>query len=92
MSHDIRTPLNGIYRSVANRRRALERRRAADRESGEDEGGGQPSAQLINDVLQMSKLESGEITLAHEPLNLNRLLRANILTIVGAARRCRGGR
>ncbi len=36
---------------------------------------------LINDVLQMSKLESGEITLAHEPLDLNRLSR-DILTIV----------
>ena len=36
---------------------------------------------LINDVLQMSKLESGEVALSHEPLDLNRLSR-DILTIV----------
>ena len=28
---------------------------------------------LINDILQMSKLESGEVTLAHELVDLDRL-------------------
>ena len=37
---------------------------------------------LINDVLQMSKLESGEMVLAHEVVNLNRLSE-DILSIVG---------
>lgn len=75
MSHDIRTPLNGIVGLLeinsahpndtalvsANREKM---RVAADH-----------LLSLINDVLQMSKLESGSVTLAHEPLDLSRLLR-----------------
>lgn len=38
---------------------------------------------LINDVLQMSKLESGEIVLAHELVNFNELA-PNILTLMEA--------
>ena len=81
MSHDIRTPLNGIIGLIAiddahpgdlalitaNR---VKMKIAANHLLG-----------LINDVLQMSKLESGEVALSHEPLDLNRLSR-DILTIV----------
>ncbi len=37
---------------------------------------------LINDVLQMSKLESGQVTLSHEPLRLSQLT-TDVLAIVG---------
>lgn len=81
MSHDIRTPLNGIIGLLeideshpddlalihSNRKKM---RVAADH-----------LLSLINDVLQMSKLESGEILLAHEPMNLNELSK-EVLTIV----------
>lgn len=81
MSHDIRTPLNGIVGLIeiddahpddialitANR----EKMKIAAHHL----------LSLINDVLQMSKLESGEIVLAHEPLDLNQLTR-DILTII----------
>ncbi len=81
MSHDIRTPLNGILGLLqidaahpdntallnANREKM---RVAADH-----------LLSLINDVLQMSKLESGEIVLAHEALDLDRLA-VDVLTIV----------
>lgn len=81
MSHDIRTPLNGIIGLIAiddahpgdlalitaNR---VKMKIAANH-----------LLSLINDVLQMSKLESGEVALSHEPLDLNRLSR-DILTIV----------
>ncbi len=82
MSHDIRTPLNGIIGLLkinethaddqelikANRRKMMV---AANH-----------LLALISDVLQMSKLESGEMVLAHEVVNLNRLSE-DILSIVG---------
>ena len=82
MSHDIRTPLNGIIglleidaahpddtaRLAANREKM---RVAADH-----------LLFLINDVLQMSKLESGEILLAQEAFDLSQLSK-DVLTIIG---------
>ena len=81
MSHDIRTPLNGIIGLLeinaahpddaalvsANRSKM---RTAADH-----------LLSLINDVLQMSKLESGQVILSHEPLSLSQL-GADVLAIV----------
>ena len=75
MSHDIRTPLNGILGIIrldeshpddlalitANRTKAAA---AADH-----------LLSLINDVLQMSKLEDGHFTLAHEVIDLRELAR-----------------
>ncbi len=82
MTHDIRTPLNGIIglleidaahpddTALVNANR--EKMRIAANHL----------LALINDILQMSKLESGEVTLAHELVDLNQLA-ADILTIVG---------
>ena len=81
MSHDIRTPLNGIIGLLKideqhpddetlikeNRKKMMV---AADH-----------LLSLINDVLQMSKLEAGEIVLGHEIVDLNELTE-DILTIV----------
>lgn len=80
MSHDIRTPLNGIigYLEIAelnqippeelaqNRRKA---RVAADH-----------LLSLINDVLNMSKLEDGKVELAHEAFDI-RVLADDILSL-----------
>lgn len=41
---------------------------------------------LINDILQMSKLESGEVVLSEEPMNLQ-TLSDDILTIVERVQR-----
>ena len=81
MSHDIRTPLNGIIGllQIDDAHPSDVALLTANREKMKVAANHLLS--LINDVLQMSKLESGEITLAHEPLDLNRLLR-DILTIV----------
>lgn len=81
MSHDIRTPLNGIIGLLKideqhpdddtlireNRKKMMV---AADH-----------LLSLINDVLQMSKLEAGEIVLGHEIVDMNELTE-DILTIV----------
>ena len=81
MSHDIRTPLNGIIGLLEidaahpNDTALLSANRAKMHIAADH------LLSLINDVLQMSKLESGEITLAHEPLNLDHLA-VEVLTII----------
>ena len=81
MSHDIRTPLNGIIGLLEidaahpEDTALLSANRAKMRVAADH------LLSLINDVLQMSKLESGEITLANEPLNLEQMA-TDVLTIV----------
>ena len=81
MSHDIRTPLNGIIGLLT-----------IDAAHPEDTGllaanrekmrvAANHLLSLINDILQMSKLESGEILLAREVLDLDRLS-AEVQTII----------
>ena len=82
MTHDIRTPLNGIIGLLkindahqedwelvrSNRQKMLV---AADY-----------LLSLINDMLEMSKLEDGNIILSHEPVDL-RVLASDVKTIAG---------
>ncbi|MBQ7253017.1 MAG: response regulator [Kiritimatiellae bacterium] len=72
-SHDIRTPLNAILgysellqygiESPAERDRALESIRAS----------GTTLLELVNDVLDLAKMDEGKIALRPEPLDLHRL-------------------
>ena len=73
MSHDIRTPLNGIIGLLAIDAAHPENMplHASNREKMGIAANHLLS--LINDILQMSKLESGEILLAHEAVDLDRL-------------------
>lgn len=74
MSHDIRTPMNGIVGMTAIAASHLEdRRRVQDCLTKINEA----SAHLltiINEILDMSQIESGKIELAHDPFNLAELL------------------
>ena len=89
MSHDIRTPLNGIIgllkidENHPDDLELLKANRAKIAVSADH------LLSLINDVLQMSKLEAGEITLAHEALDLN-TLSLSVLTIVDQRAREKG--
>lgn len=81
MSHDIRTPLNGIIGLLK-----IDEKHPDDTDLIKNNRRKMVVAanhllSLINDVLQMSKLESGEITLSHEKINLNSLS-LDILTIM----------
>lgn len=74
MSHDIRTPINGILgmsriaqQCIANRSRVM------DALSKIDEAGKQLEL-LINDVLDMSRLESGRTELTNEKFDLIKVL------------------
>ncbi len=70
MSHDVRTPLNGI-RGMLDMAdyygEDLEKVRECQRKARESSN---ILLELINEVLDMSKLESGEVTLEHVPFDL----------------------
>lgn len=76
MSHDIRTPINGIVGMLDiaqinhdDHERVLECMRRI-------RGAADHLLMLINDVLDLSKAESGQIKLAHEAFDMNELLLA----------------
>ena len=74
MSHDIRTPINGIRGLVK-----IAQDNEDDKEKIDDclnkifESSGF-LLNLVNDVLDMNKLESGEITLEHNPFELDKII------------------
>ncbi len=74
MSHDIRTPINGIHGMLEiiekNRR---DEARVDDCLKKIETSAGYLLA-LINDVLDMSKLESGELVFSREPYDLRKML------------------
>ena len=81
MSHDIRTPMNGIM-GMAD----IIRKNLTDTGRVEDcldkiDTASSHLLSLINDVLDMSKMESGEIELEHVPFSLDEELK-DIHTIV----------
>ena len=81
MSHDIRTPLNGIIGLLEVDAAHPEDWELVNQNREKMRVSAVHLLSLLNDVLQMSKLESGEVTLAHEPLDINRLS-ADVLTII----------
>lgn len=81
MSHDIRTPLNGIIGLLEIDAAHPDDRELIDSNREKMRVSANHLLSLLNDVLQMSKLESGEIAMGHEPIDLNRLA-AEVMTIV----------
>lgn len=74
MSHDMRTPMNGIVGMTAIARRNLD-----DRERVEDclhkiDISSAHLLNLINDVLDMSRIESGKLTFESQPFDLVQIL------------------
>nr|WP_315393909.1 PAS domain-containing sensor histidine kinase [uncultured Duganella sp.] len=83
MSHELRTPLNAIIGfSEALRDGLMGQTTAQQHESIDDIfTSGQHLLSLINDILDLSKVEAGMMALELEPVDLGSLLR-NSLTIV----------
>lgn len=74
MSHDIRTPINGILGMSRIAQQCIDDgNRVRDALSKIDEAGRQLEL-LINDVLDMSRLESGRTELTNEPFDLIKVL------------------
>ncbi|MCD7725645.1 MAG: response regulator [Clostridiales bacterium] len=81
MSHDIRTPMNAIIGMTAIAGRYLDdRERVADC-LGKITVSSRHLLSLINEVLDMSKIESGKIDLAEEEINLPDLIE-NMVTMI----------
>lgn len=74
MSHDIRTPINGIRgmlyisnHNIGN----IEKQKECNEKIGKATDN---LLSLVNDVLDMNKLESGSFTLKHQPFSLKQIL------------------
>lgn len=75
MSHDIRTPINGIIGMLDIAELHEDEPEKLPEYLKRIRGVTNHLLSLINDVLDMSKAESGKIELAHEPFNLNELIK-----------------
>lgn len=77
MSHDIRTPINGIRGiiEIADHNPDDLKLQKEYRDKIKTATGF--LLDLVNSILDMSKLESGEIKLEHKPFNLHKLLQRN---------------
>ena len=75
MSHDIRTPINGIIGMLEIAQRHKEDLEKQNECREKIKSSSMILLDLINEVLDMSKLESGEIVLEHEPFDLEKVSR-----------------
>jgi len=76
MSHELRTPLNGVlgYAQILQRDRNVTKQQRETLQAIENCG--QHLLTLINDVLDLSKIEAGRMEIEFEPCNLKRLLQS----------------
>lgn len=81
MSHDIRTPMNAIIGMTAIAGTHLDERDRVSDCLGKITTASRHLLSLINEVLDMSKIESGKITLTEEEFNLSELIES-VLTMV----------
>ncbi|XYI03780.1 AAA family ATPase [Sorangium sp. So ce1128] len=74
MSHELRTPLNAIlgYAQILKRSSGLEDRQAAGLNTIQQSG--QHLLTLINDLLDLAKIEAGKLELYPEPIHLSAFL------------------
>ena len=81
MSHDIRTPLNGIVGMLNISKRYKDDREKYDECIEKIANSANYLLDLVNNVLDISKLESGSLVLEHKPFDLGQLL-LNTLPLV----------
>ena len=76
MSHDIRTPMNAIlgYTDVAVKHR--EDRNKVDESLAKIKTAGEHLLNLINDILEMSRIESGTLELIDSPVDVRNMIRS----------------
>lgn len=81
MSHDIRTPLNGIIGLLKIDEMHFENKELIMENHKKMQAAADHLLSLINDVLQMSKLEEGNIVLSHDYFSLAELT-SDIVSII----------
>ncbi len=74
MSHDIRTPINGIRGMVKIAEHSMDNQAKLQECHDKIWTATEHLLSLVNDVLDMNKLESGKFTLKHEPFDLKQIL------------------
>ncbi len=70
MSHDIRTPINGIMGMTEIALKNVSDAARVEDCLGKISNSSQHLLSLINDVLDMSRIESGKVTINSEPMNM----------------------
>jgi signal transduction histidine kinase/ActR/RegA family two-component response regulator len=88
MSHEIRTPLNAINGMAHILRRSGLTEQQADKLI-KIENAGSHLLRIINDVLDLSKIEAGKFTLEDAPVNIEALL-GNVDSMLGQKARDKG--
>ena len=78
MSHDIRTPINGMMGMLDIAQAHLNNPEKMDLCLSKMGGAADQLLSLINDVLDMSKIETGSIQLVEEPFDMIRLLNGTL--------------
>jgi signal transduction histidine kinase len=83
MSHELRTPLNAIigFSEVLENGQAGELTAKQKEYSGEIHASGLHLLALINDILDLSKIEAGKMTLELEPVDLSALLESSLAIV-----------
>ena len=82
MSHDIRTPMNGIIGMTAIAAAHIDDRERVQDSLQKITQASKHLLSLINEVLDMSKIESGKVELVEEEFNLSELI-DNLLAMTG---------
>ncbi len=85
LSHELRTPLNAILGWVQMMRRGLVGPEKLGQVMETIERNARSQAQLIEDLLDMSRIISGKITLDRRPLDLAEVARAAVHSVTVAA-------
>ena len=81
MSHDIRTPINGICGMIDMAEHYADDMEKQAEYRAKIKGASHLLLELVNDVLDMSKLESGEIILEETPFNLSKISKEVLIVI-----------
>ncbi len=85
MSHDIRTPINGIMGMLGMIDKSPDDPEKTKECLGKIRTSSEHLLQLINDVLDLSRMESGEIQLEHVPFNLQQVGEEALSMVEGQA-------
>lgn len=74
MSHDIRTPINGVLGMIQMIRKNYKDQEKIEECVDKIDLSVQHLSELVNDVLDMSKIESGHLELQNDTFDLNALI------------------
>lgn len=82
MSHDIRTPINGICGMLDMAEHYADDMKKQTEYRAKIKGASHLLLELVNEILDMSKLESDEVVLEESPFNLSSISR-EVLVVIG---------